>query len=529
MMLLPLKDYQLIWYDSSSPVHYLELISPIKEKEHFYRIEVTHASSLTSTLAQLQLMLKDHDSHGDLKLIDVSNVEASSVKPARGVNQKKRQLEEAESHSSAADDEEKEYEWVGFKSVDFEANTVLVQWKEGPPDTQPLDEFRQQIGHTRFVFEFHLMTLPPEERRGMQERMAKGKGKRGANQPKKKKQKTKMMKMMDTKAGTGTVLSHTNIRTCSYCGSVATLCIRCAHPDCDEQVCMHCWVVSASSSPTSSQETDRDTFLCSSHGGCLVIPMHPTVQQLGLPSSQSQTIGLWATPSSFSSFVSHLHHPLLRCVPLSLNEAGTTTSSSGPAAIILEYHTETEQGNVMLDEPMHAAGSGALTYEENQITFLSRLIDPAATKLVVLLTCGYYRRQLESIVAASKEAYPNTVFLLFDIPQLFVHQVQSAVCNTVQQCLLYPLQSPLTIAAEHFGPKLLQAYRPSLLFRGEFMPLIHRSSNEGVKLCACGVTLKNRGPVHKRVGWEGFERLQLDRYTCKKIPSCGAHILLQRA
>jgi hypothetical protein len=275
----------------------------------------------------------------------------------------------------------------------------------------------------------------------------------------------------------------------------------------------------------------RDVFRCEEHGGRIKIAVHPTVQQLGLPSQQPQTIAVWTTAGNFHSYASQLQNPLIRCLPLALNTADEVvvvpTPSTTASVVILEYHAETSNGNVVFDTPLQQAGGGASKSEESQVAFLSRIINPFVTKFVPLLTCGEYRQQLASIITASKEVYPDTTFLLFDIPKLFVHQVQSAVCSTMQQCLLYPSQSPLAIAAEHFGAKLLQAYRPSFLFRGQLMPVVHRS-NESTPRCACGVTLKNRGPVHKRVGYEAFERFQVDQYTCKKSPSCGASRLLLR-
>jgi hypothetical protein len=46
--------------------------------------------------------------------------------------------------------------------------------------------------------------------------------------------------------------------------------------------------------------------------------------------------------------------------------------------------------------------------------------------------------------------------------------------------------------------------------------------------CACGVTLKSHGLAHKAAGWEAFERFQVYRYKCKKVPGCGATMLLPR-
>ena len=153
--------------------------------------------------------------------------------------------------------------------------------------------------------------------------------------------------------------------------------------------------------------------------------------------------------------------------------------------------------------------------------------DPVTTKQVVLLICRPYRKQLEAIHAASQNTFPHTTFLLFDIEQLFVRDILSAVCSTVRQYLLYPSASPLHLAAEHFGKRLLQAYRPALLFRGQLLPVVHHSQDALTK-CVCGVTLKSRGLAHKAEGWEAFERFQLYRYSCKKTPSCGMCMLLPR-
>ena len=162
------------------------------------------------------------------------------------------------------------------------------------------------------------------------------------------------------------------------------------------------------------------------------------------------------------------------------------------------------------------------------MALLARFVDPATTKLVGLLTCGPYRKQLEEIRAASQKMYPGTTFLLFDIAQLFVKDILPAVCSsTVRQCLLFPSASSLHLAAENFGKHLLQTYRPSFLFRGQLLPVVHHSQDVLAK-CPCGVTLKSHGLANKAAGWEAFERFQVYRYKCKKVPSCGATMLLPR-
>jgi hypothetical protein len=34
--------------------------------------------------------------------------------------------------------------------------------------------------------------------------------------------------------------------------------------------------------------------------------------------------------------------------------------------------------------------------------------------------------------------------------------------------------------------------------------------------------------AHKAAGWEAFERFQVYRYKCKKVPNCGAVMLVPR-
>jgi hypothetical protein len=234
-----------------------------------------------------------------------------------------------------------------------------------------------------------------------------------------------------------------------------------------------------------------------------------------------------------SSLDGDLLPPLLPTLQTVLLSAAGLRAGQQPAAVVLEYHSDVDGGNAVIDSPMHllsrstTAASSTPERDMSQVALLSRFIDPATTKFVVLLTCGPYRKQLEAIRVASQRIYPNATFLLFDIEQLFVRDILSAVCSTVRHCLLYPHASPLHVAAEHFGKRLLQAYRPSFLFRGELLPIVHHSQ-DALTQCASGVTLKSRGQAHKAAGWEAFERFQLYRYSCKKSPSCGVCMLLPR-
>jgi hypothetical protein len=248
-----------------------------------------------------------------------------------------------------------------------------------------------------------------------------------------------------------------------------------------------------------------------------------------LPSDEPQSIGVWSSASSFPAYRSQLDTPLLKAVPLS---SEGLSSGQWPAAVVLEYHSDVHHGNVVFDPPLRlsergAAASACMEPDISQAARLSRFIDPESTKLVALLTCGPYRKQLEAIRAVSQSAYPNPTFLLFDLEQLFVRDILSAVCSTVRQSLLYPHASPLHLAAEHFGKRLVQAYRPSFLFRGELLQVVPHSQ-DALTQCACGVTLKSRGQVHRAAGWEAFERFQLYHYTCKKAPGCGLCMLLPR-
>jgi len=532
--ILLLKDYPCIWHDSSSPTAYLELVSPLQEQA--YRIEVQSAESLKTMLKQLYQLLNNRDFTGDLQVVDLSEAAAAAQKPPAGAKQKKRQLE-AESRSAAAaataraddgaasedEDDEKEYEWTGFKRVDFRTNTVEVYWKQGGWTPEPLHAFREQIGAVHFAFEHHLSTLPPKQRSAMRARMAKGRSAHGTSQPKHKKPKHAEAAASGTAAASSNFTGGT---TCCYCGSVAALCVGCEEAGCRQQTCMHCWAT-ALHACAALQPADRDVFRCVSHNGRVEISVHATVQQLGLPSDQLQAIGVWTTANNFQSYATQLQHPLLHALPLRPKQSKATSPlpTSAPAAVLLEYHTESGRGNAIFEGAARpAAGARASECEESQAAFLSRLLDPATTKLAVLLTCGYYRQQLPALLAASRETYPDTTFLLFDIPQLFTDHVQAAICSTVRQYLLYPTRSPLHIAAEHFGKQLLQAYRPAFLFRGHLLRVVHHTK-DALRPCQCGVTLKCRGLVHKKQGWEAFERFQLYRYSCKKN-QCAVEMLL---
>ena len=78
---LYLKNYQIIWHDSSSSVPYLELVSTVSGREHSYRVEVQDAANFEATLKQLYSLVKDHSFEGDLRMIDMSEAAAAAVKP----------------------------------------------------------------------------------------------------------------------------------------------------------------------------------------------------------------------------------------------------------------------------------------------------------------------------------------------------------------------------------------------------------------------------------------------------------------
>jgi hypothetical protein len=61
---LPLKDYQIIWHDSSSPVSYLGLVAAGGGNEHSYRVEVENVPSFEATLKQLYSLVKQHAFRG---------------------------------------------------------------------------------------------------------------------------------------------------------------------------------------------------------------------------------------------------------------------------------------------------------------------------------------------------------------------------------------------------------------------------------------------------------------------------------
>jgi hypothetical protein len=295
---------------------------------------------------------------------------------------------------------------------------------------------------------------------------------------------------------------------------------------------MQCWTLATHTasadktdalSASSSTAAAPEHFHCQQHSGSVHVPTHPTVQLYGLPSAQSQSIGVWTSKFSFPAYRSQLSTSSLS--PVLLSAAGQLSSGQqSAAAVLLDYHSDVDHGHASFDEP--AVGRRAEP-DVRQVALLARFVDPATTKLVVLLTCGPYRKQLEEICAASRDLYPHTTFLLFDIAQLFVKDILPAVCSTVRQYLQYPSASPLHLAAENFGKLLLQTYRPSFLFRGQLLPVVHHSQDALAK-CACGVTLKSHGLAHKAAGWDAFERFQVYRYKCKKTPSCGAMMLVPR-
>jgi hypothetical protein len=75
---------------------------------------------------------------------------------------------------------------------------------------------------------------------------------------------------------------------------------------------------------------------------------------------------------------------------------------------------------------------------------------------MALCTCALTGKRLFHVQAWSHR-YPRTTFLLFDVAQLIVYDIQAAVCAVVRQCLLCPTRSPLHNAAEHFSKQLLLA------------------------------------------------------------------------
>lgn len=181
--------------------------------------------------------------------------------------------------------------------------------------------------------------------------------------------------------------------------------------------------------------------------------------------------------------------------------------------------------------------------EVAQTAFLSRYLPAAAAAAMpssgapsanaptycALLTCGGYRHQLDQLVAYSAHCAPHVVFLLFRIDQLFVPEVQSAVCSTIRHCLLYPQSNPLAVAKEYFGQQITQTHRPYFLYRGREMPIVHHTSDLR-RPCRCGVMLKNAGYVHRRTGdgWRAFEPFQVEEYRCKKGNRLCPSLLLAR-
>jgi len=463
-------------------------------------------------------------------------------------------------------DEEPQYHWVRFTAMD--EHNVSVLWQSGEVTHEPLAKFRAQIPPLDFQYHAKLCKMPPKQQQKMLAQLAKSSSKaastgerkqtasrshcerndRRSSHPKKKlKQKQSKRPSKQTTTGSEAVAHsllqtaladiHVTQATCSYCGTLCVLCFQCtATASCAKRVCMHCWTLATAedavvSPNTTGPLTTADKFFhCHAHGGITHLPVHPTVQKLGLPSDCPQTIGVWAPALNFPTYRIQLDAPTL--TTRLLTSAGSSARQPHATAVILEYHSDVELGNVTFDAPPtmltgKGTSSSPTEVDIGQVALLARFVDPATTKLVVLLTCGPYRKQLETIRIASQKLYPTTTFLLFDIPQLFVHDILPAVCSTVRQYLLYPTASPLHLAAEHFGKRLLHSYRPSFLFRGELLPVVHHSQ-DALSQCACGVTLKCRGLVHKAAGWEAFERFQLYRYSCKKSPSCGTCMLLPR-
>jgi len=479
--------------------------------------------------------------------------------PEQQEEQKEEENEE-ERKSAAGDDaadEQSTHHWTRFKKVT--KKTVHVQWANGEDTIEPRAAFEPQIDPFQFAYHASMAEMPPKQQREMLARVANSRSNAAASEckpratrsghlfsglshPKSKKARCDAKKEsgengVDSNQATmpaRVALSHT---TCSYCGCAGIPCFHCtAVASCSQRVCMQCWTLathaaSAEKTVTSSGSSlDRvrtaavpDRFHCQQHNGSVHVSTHPTVQLYGLPSAQPQSIGVWTSKFSFPAYHSQLHTSSLS--PVLLSAAGLLSlGQQSAAAVLLDYHSDVDHGHASFDEP--AVGRRAEP-DIRQVALLARFVDPATTKLVVLLTCGPYRKQLEEIRAASRELYPHTAFLLFDIAQLFVKDILPAVCGTVRQYLQYPSASPLHLAAENFGKRLLQTYRPSFLFRGQLLPVLHHIQDALTK-CACGVTLKSHGLAHKAAGWEAFERFQVYRYKCKKVPNCSAMMLVPR-
>lgn len=75
---------------------------------------------------------------------------------------------------------------------------------------------------------------------------------------------------------------------CSYCGSIQAVCLiqKCNVESCMQQVCMHCC----------NLKGVIDEFRSDKHDGGTSIPVHPIIQQYGLPFSDEQSIGVWTAP-----------------------------------------------------------------------------------------------------------------------------------------------------------------------------------------------------------------------------------------
>jgi hypothetical protein len=466
--------------------------------------------------------------------------EGDDSKEEENEQQDEEEERKSEDGNSASEDEQAEHVWTRFLKVNNK--TIRVLWANGDITDEPRAEFEPQIDPMHFAYHASVAKMPPKQQREMLALMAKSRSKATASElkpratrsgrvfsalahPCKKSKKAHgnaEQKIdedgVDSIEGTAACFA-LSTTTCSYCGCAGIQCFHCtAVASCTQRVCMHCWTLAAPSAsakkinelPESSSSSIGATvvsnkFHCQQHGGSVPLRIHSMVQLFGLPSTQPQSIGVWASKDSFTDYRNKFDTPSLRTVLLS---AAGLPSGQQPAAVLLEYHSDVDRGDASFDEP--AVGRSAEP-DIRQVALLARFVHPATTKLVVLLTCGPYRKQLEEIRAASRELYPNTTFLLFDIAQLFVKDILPAVCSTVRQYLLYPSASPLHLAAENFGKRLLQTYRPSFLFRGQLLPVVHHSQDALAK-CACGVTLKSHGLAHKAAGWEAFERFQVCRY-----------------
>ena len=535
---LSLRDYPLLAYHSSSLRDGLELVAPQKDRAYRLRIGEAAMGAFRRVLNQLQQIAADKHRRFQFHLIDRSDAAEVEHRQQQQSSKKKRGRpsaaeEDDEEDGDEADEEEDaaepEYAWLRFRSVRLEHDEVQVEWEGGEVTVESAHDFLDQIGLSLFTYHVVMQSLPQKERLQMAERLAKGRKKRRGVKKAADKKPRLMQHSSALSCGAGaqlgarmdamqlrvaTAASKLLQAICSYCGGVQVLCMSCPEDGCAQRVCMECWMTASTGSGRHPQASSALLdFQCSAHRGALAIPIHASVQAYGLPTTQQQSIAVWTTSASaFHTYSVHLSHPLLGCTQLSPATSAADSPSPIPAAaVVLEYHSNAESGDVTFDAPRLCGPSGR---DVSQCAFLAPILHPTSSQLLVLLTCGPYRKQLPSIQTLSR-ASPNATFLLFDIAQLFVHEVQAAVCAVVRQCLLHPTVSPLHIAAEHFGKQLLQAYRPAFLFRGHLLPVVHHTK-DALQPCQCGVTLKCRGFVHKRPGWEAFERFQLARYSCKK-------------